>query len=301
MKILEGTDLQVSVVGLGCNNFGSRLDETRTRAVVDAALEAGIVFIDTADIYGNRGGSETLLGRVLGERRADVVLATKFGMDMRDGETRRGSRAYVRKSVEGSLQRLQTDWIDLYQYHQPDGVTPIEETLEALNELLQEGTVRAIGSSNFSAAQVREARAVADRRGLKPFVSEQSRYSWLERGAEDELLPTCEQVHISFIPYSPLANGLLTGKYRLGQPPPAGTRLSGSQIKESDLERVERLMEFATERGVSLLEIAIGGLAALPPIASVIAGATTPDQVRANAAAGEWQPSAEDLAALEAI
>jgi aryl-alcohol dehydrogenase-like predicted oxidoreductase len=298
---LDGTDIQVSVVGLGTNNFGRRLDERATRAVVDAALEAGIVFVDTADIYGNRGGSETLLGRALVGRRPSVVLATKFGMDMGDGEERRGSPAYIHKSIQGSLRRLQTDWIDLYQYHQPDGITPIEETLGALNELVREGKVRAIGSSNFSAVQVREARAAAERHGLRPFVSEQSRYSWLQREAEDELLPACEELGVGFIPYSPLANGLLTGKYRLGQPLPEGTRLSSAKIQRSDLERVERLRSFAAQRGVSLLEVAIGGLAAVRPIASVIAGAMTPDQVRANAAAGGWQPSADDISELRAI
>jgi aryl-alcohol dehydrogenase-like predicted oxidoreductase len=300
-RSLGGTDLQVSVVGLGCNNFGSRLDEAATRLVVDAALEAGISFFDTADVYGRGGGSETLLGRALAGRRQEVVLATKFGADMGDGETRRGSRPYIRKAVDGSLRRLQTDWIDLYQYHRPDGVTPIEETLEALNELVLEGKVRAIGSSNFTATQLEEAHTGAAGRRITAFATEQSRYSWLSREAEGELLPTCERLGMSFIPYSPLANGLLTGKYRRGEPPPRGARLSGSRIQERDLERVERLQAFARQRGASLLDLAIGGLAAVPSVSSVIAGATKPEQVRANAEAGEWQPSAEELAGLRAI
>jgi aryl-alcohol dehydrogenase-like predicted oxidoreductase len=295
---LGSSDLEVTVVGLGCNNFGSRLDEAGTRAVVDAALESGITFFDTADVYGNRGNSESLLGRILGGRRDQVVLATKFGADMGDGETRRGSRPYIRRAVEASLRRLATDWIDLYQYHSPDGVTPVEETLGALDELVREGKVRAIGSSNFTAAQVEEAHAISTSHGLTQFVAEQSRYSWLARDAEEELLQACERFGIGFIPYSPLANGLLTGKYRRGRPAPEGTRLPGRDIRDSDLQRVEQLEMFARRRGVTLLEVAIGGLAAQPAVASVIAGATSPEQVKANAAAGAWEPSADDLAAL---
>jgi aryl-alcohol dehydrogenase-like predicted oxidoreductase len=298
---LGGSELQVTVVGLGCNNFGGRIDEQATKAVVDAALQAGIAFFDTADVYGGGGGSETILGRLLAGRREQVVLATKFGHDLGDGETARGSRAYIRKAIEASLGRLQTDWIDLYQYHRPDNVTPLEETLGALDELVQEGKVRAIGSSNFSPRMVEEARTIAEDRGLTPFASEQSEYSWLRRSAERELLPTCERLGVGFIPYFPLASGLLTGKYRRGEPAPEGTRLHGRRIDDADYDRLERLEAFARERGVSLLEVAVGGLAAMPGVASVIAGATRPEQVRANAEAGRWQPSAADLAALRAI
>ena len=295
---LGSSDLEVTVVGLGCNNFGGRIDEHGTKAVVDAALDAGITFFDTADTYGGGGGSETFLGRILAGRRDQVVLATKFGHDLGDGETARGSRTYIRKAIEASLRRLQTDRIDLYQYHRPDGVTPIEETLGALDELVKEGTVRAIGSSNFTASMVEEAHAVAEAGGLTPFVSEQSQYSWLRRDAERELLPACEGLGVGFIPYFPLASGLLTGKYRRGEPTPEGTRLHGRQIDDADYDRIERLEAFARERSASLLEVAIGGLAAMPGVTSVIAGATRPEQVRANAEAGNWVPSAEELAQL---
>jgi aryl-alcohol dehydrogenase-like predicted oxidoreductase len=295
---LGGSDLDITVVGLGCNNFGGRIDEQATKAVVDAALDAGITFFDTADTYGGGGGSETFLGRILAGRRDQVVLATKFGHDMGDGETARGSRAYIRKALEASLRRLQTDRIDLYQYHRPDGVTPIDETLGALHELVEEGKVRAIGSSNFTAPMVDEARAVAEGGELTPFASEQSQYSWLRREAEQELLPICERLGIGFIPYFPLASGLLTGKCRRGEPAPEGTRLHGRQIDAADYDRIERLEAFAREHGTSLLELAIGGLAALPGVASVIAGATRPEQVRANAAAANWEPSADEIAAL---
>jgi len=298
---LGSSDLDVTVAGLGCNNFGGRIDEEASRAVIDAALDVGVTFFDTADVYGNRGGSEEIIGRALGSRRDQVVLATKFGHDLGDGETARGSRPYIRKAIEASLRRLQTDRIDLYQYHRPDGVTPIEETLGALDELVQEGTVRAIGSSNFTAAMVEEAHSIARERALTPFASEQSEYSWLARAAEDELLPTCERLGVGFIPYFPLASGLLTGKYRRGEPAPEGTRLHGRELEEAKLDHVEGLEAFASERGVTLLEVAIGGLLAQPAVASVIAGATKPEQVRANAQAGNWQPSAEDLAALRAL
>jgi len=298
---LGKSGLQVSVVGLGCNNFGGRIDEDASGAVIDAALDAGVTFFDTADVYGNRGGSEEIIGRALAGRRDRVVLATKFGHDLGDGETARGARPYIRKAVEASLRRLRTDWIDLYQYHRPDGVTPLEETLEALHELVQEGTVRAIGSSNFTAQMVEEAHAVAAERGLTPFVSEQSEYSWVKTGAELELLPACERLGIGFIPYFPLASGILTGKYRRGAPAPEGTRLHGRGIDDEHFDVVERLQAFADRQGVSLLDVAIGGLAAVPGVASVIAGATKPEQVRANAAAGAWGPDADALAELRAL
>lgn len=298
---LGSSELEVTVVGLGCNNFGGRIDETASRAVIDAALDAGVTFFDTADIYGNKGASEEIIGRALAGRRDEVVLATKFGHDMEDGETARGARPYIRKAIEASLRRLQTDRIDLYQYHRPDGVTPLEDTLEALHELVREGKVRAIGSSNFTAAMVEEAHAIARERGLTPFVSEQSEYSWLVRNVEEELLPACERLGVGFVPYFPLASGLLTGKYRRGEAPPEGTRLHGRELDEEKLAQVERLEQFAHERGVTLLDVAIGGLAAVPGVASVIAGATKPEQARANAAAGQWEPAPEDLAELRSL
>jgi aryl-alcohol dehydrogenase-like predicted oxidoreductase len=294
---------EVSVVGLGCNNFGSRVDERGTRAVVDAALDAGVTLFDTADVYGNRGGSETLLGKALKGRREKVVLATKFGHEMSaDAPPNRGSREYIRSAIEASLKRLRTDWIDLYQYHRPDGITPIAETLGALNELVDEGKVRHVGSSNFDGRMVVEADDLARDRGWARFVSAQNEYSFLNRDAEEELLPTCERLGIGVLPYFPLASGLLTGKYRRGQPPPAGTRLATRPERLSDevFDKLEALERYAQERGVTLLEVAIGGLAAMPAIASVIAGATKPEQVRANAAAGAWEPSEDDLTALSA-
>jgi len=293
----------VSVVGLGCNNFGRRLDLDRTRAVVDAALAEGITFFDTADIYGGQGASEKLLGQVLEGRREEVVLATKFGMDMGDGKGPRGSRDYILQAVEASLQRLRTEVIDLYWYHQPDGTTPIAETLETLDELVRAGTVRAIGASNFSAEQIEEADAVARERGFARFVAIQNEYSLLVRDAEHEVLPACERLGLGFVPYFPLASGLLTGKYRRGEAAPSGTRLAGREQVASDEQFavLDALERFADERGLSLLDLAIGGLLARPVVSSVIAGATKPEQVRANAAAAKWTPSEDDLAALDSL
>jgi len=294
------SDLVVSVVGLGTNNFGSRIDLEQARAVVDAAVDAGITLIDTADTYGG-GESERFIGEALKGRRDEVVLATKFGSD-RQGRNG-GSRAYIFQAVEASLGRLQTDWIDLYQYHFPDGVKPVEETLSALDELVEQGKVRHIGSSNFSAAQVEEAEGMSGREGLARFISAQNHYSLLEREVEGDLVPVCERLGIGVIPYFPLAHGLLTGKYRRGQPPPAGSRLAGRPERLSDaaFDQVEALERYASGRGRTLLEVAIGALAARPAVASVIAGATKPEQVRENAAAGEWAPSAEDMAALDEV
>jgi aryl-alcohol dehydrogenase-like predicted oxidoreductase len=294
---------EVSVVGLGCNNFGWRVDLDGTRAVVDAALAEGVSFLDTADTYGRHGDSEELLGQVLEGRRDQVVLATKFGMDMGDGKGPRGSRDYIRQAVEASLRRLRTDVIDLYWYHRPDGETPIAETLETLDELVRAGTVKAIGASNFSAEQIEEADGVSRERGLARFVAIQNEYSLLVREAEREVLPACERLGIGFVPYFPLASGLLTGKYRRGQAPPPGTRLSGRERVASDeqFELLDALERFADERGLSMLQVAIGALLARPVVSSVIAGATTPDQVRANAAAARWTPSDDDLAALESL
>lgn len=299
--------LVVSVVGLGANNFGRRIDLDATRAVVDAAFEAGITLIDTADIYGPGGESERLLGEALAGRRDEVVLATKFGMDMGGANGpdwgARGSRRYVRRAVEASLTRLRTDWIDLYQYHAPDGVTPIEETVAALDELVREGKVRYLGSSNLAAWQVADADSFARHSGTSRFVSAQNGYSLLDRTVERELTPACVRHGIGILPYFPLANGLLTGKYRRGEPAPAGTRLESrlDTVRDRAFDRIEAFESFARERGLSLLDVAIAGLAAQPAVGSVIAGATRPEQVKANAAAGTWEPSAEDLAALDVI
>ncbi len=293
----------MSAVGLGCNNFGMRVDLDGTRAVVDAALEAGVTLLDTADIYGNRGGSEQLLGEVLEGRRDRVLLATKFGGDMGDGTEARGSRDYIRKAIEGSLRRLRTDYVDLYQYHTPDGVTPFEETFAALDELVQEGKVRYVGHSNLEASQVEEIDTLARERGIARPVSAQNQYSLLRREAEDELLPTCERLGIGVLPYFPLASGLLTGKYRRGEPRPEGTRLSGRDgvFTDETFDRLETVERYAAERDVTMLEVAIGGLLAQPAVASVIAGATKPEQVRANVAAGEWEPTPADVEALAAL
>jgi aryl-alcohol dehydrogenase-like predicted oxidoreductase len=283
--------LQVSVVGLGCNNFGRRVDEAGTRAVVDAALEVGVTFFDTAESYGD-GQSEAFLGEALRGRRDRAVLATKFG----GSGSGMGSRKQIKRAFEGSLERLQTDYVDLYQHHREDPETPLAETIGALDDLVREGKIRAYGTSNYSPARIEEASALAQ----EAYVSEQSRYSWLEREAEQELLPTCSRLGLGFIPFFPLASGLLTGKYRRGEPAPQGTRLHGHEISEEEHDRVEALETFARERGARLLEVAIGGLAAQKPVASVIAGATKPEQVRANAAAGAWVPTQSDLDALRA-
>ncbi|TML83985.1 MAG: aldo/keto reductase [Actinobacteria bacterium] len=293
---------EVSVVGLGCNNFGTRINYAKTKKVVDAALEAGVTLFDTADIYG-QGKSESHLGKALASWREEVVVATKFGKPMDDGpDLPRGSRAYIRWACEQSLRRLGADHIDLYQMHEPDPATPIEVTLDALAELIDEGRVRFIGSSNFDVSQIEEADRVARERGVPRFVSAQNRYSLIRREPR-ELLPTCERLGIGMLPFFPLESGLLTGKYRRGRPAPEGTRLAGRDdvLTDEAFDKVERLERFAEERGVSLLEVAIGGLAALSAVASVIAGATKPEQVRANVAAGEWEPSAEDLEALTQV
>jgi aryl-alcohol dehydrogenase-like predicted oxidoreductase len=294
---------EVSVVGLGCNNFGMRVDLDGTRAVVEAALDAGVTLFDTADIYGGKGGSESFLGEVLEGRRDRVVLATKFGGDMGDGTEARGSRDYIRKAVEGSLQRLRTDRIDLYQYHTPDELTPFAETFGALDELVREGTVRYVGHSNLTAAQVEEVDALAGGHGWARPVSAQNRYSLLHRDPEEDLLPVCERLGLGVLPYFPLASGLLTGKYKRGAERPPGTRLAERDevFTDETFDQLEALEAFAAERGLSLLDLAIGGLLGRPVVASVIAGATKPEQVRANVAAAEWEPSPEDMAALQAL
>jgi len=293
----------VSIVGLGCNNFGMRVDLEGTRAVVDAALGAGVTLFDTADVYGSRGGSERFLGEVLAGRRDRVLLATKFGGDMGDGTEARGSRANIRKAIDGSLERLRTDYVDLYQYHTPDHLTPLEETFGALDELVREGKVRHVGHSNLEPAQIEEVDALAREHGWARPVSAQNQYSLLRREAENDLLPVCERLGIGVLPYFPLASGLLTGKYRRGQPRPEGTRLSGRDevFTEETFDRLEALERFAEERGITLLQAAIGGLLAQAVVASVIAGATKPEQVRANVEAAEWEPTPTDLAELNAL
>jgi aryl-alcohol dehydrogenase-like predicted oxidoreductase len=299
---LGTSGIQTSVIGLGCNNFGRRIDLNATRAVVDAALEEGVTFFDTADIYG-QGQSEEFLGEVLQGRRDQVVLATKFGMDMGDGKGPRGSRQYVRQAAEASLKRLRTDIIDVYWYHRPDGVTPIVETLEALHELIQEGKVRTIGASNFSAQQLREAEEEATVHGFTAFKGLQNEYSLLVREAEDDVLPACEEFHVGFVPFFPLASGLLTGKYRRGAAGPEGARLSGRDeiATSAQFALVEALQGYADERGITLTDVAIGALLTHPAISSVIAGATKPEQVRANAAAARWNPSRDDVSALRRV
>jgi aryl-alcohol dehydrogenase-like predicted oxidoreductase len=288
--------LDVSDVGLGCNNFGRRLDFEGTRAVVDAALAAGVNFLDTADIYG-RGQSEEMLGELLKGRRDQVVIATKFGMDMHgaNGDAPRGSPEYIRRAVEGSLRRLQIDTIDLYQYHEPDGVTPIEETVAAMQELVDQGMVRHIGCSNFSADQLAQAGGAV--------VSLQNEYSLLERDIERDVLPECERRGVAVLPFFPLKSGLLTGKYRRGRDAPEGTRLHGRDQVADDatFEKLERLAQFCDERGIEPVDVSIGWLLARPQVASVIAGATKREQIERNVRAGEWHPSEADLDELDRI
>ncbi len=299
---LGSSGLRTSLIGLGCNNFGRRLDLAGTRAVVDEALEHGVTFFDTADIYG-RGASEEYLGEVLQGRRDQVVLATKFGMDMGDGEGPRGSRGYIQQAIEASLARLRTDVIDFYWYHAPDEHTPIAETLETLDELVRAGTVRAIGASNFDATQIEEADTVAREQGLTPFSAVQNEYNLLAREAEHDALPACARLGLGFVPFYPLAAGLLTGKYRSGEAGPQGARLSDRDAIATDAQfaLIAALQEYAQARDVSVSDVAIGALLAHDAVSSVIAGATRPEQVRSNAAAARWQPSSEDLSALDEV
>jgi aryl-alcohol dehydrogenase-like predicted oxidoreductase len=304
LRRLGGSGLVVSVVGLGCNNFGRRIGLEDTRAVVRAAIDAGVTLFDTSDTYGD---SEQLLGQVLGPERDDIVLATKFGMDMHGQLGRdwgaRGSRRYIRKAIEASLRKLQTDWIDLYQLHAPDPQTPIAETLAALHELVTEGKVRYIGCSNLSGWQVADADWTATTSGVTRFISAQNHYSLLEREVEKGLVPACDRFGVGLLPFFPLANGMLTGKYKRGEAAPQGTRLADRDdyLTDRRFDKVEALESYAAERGISLLDVAIGGLAAKPAVASVIAGATKPEQVVANVAAGSWVPSEDDLEVLNSI
>jgi aryl-alcohol dehydrogenase-like predicted oxidoreductase len=309
-RTLGDSGLLVSVVGLGCNNFGGRLDNAHTRAVVDAAIDEGITLFDTAEMYGRNGGSELALGEALKGRRDQVVLATKFGhqdVDMGYGPAAgaRGGRKYIRLAAEKSLTRLKTDYIDLYQLHTPDPLTPVEETIAALDELVTEGKVRYIGHSNLSGWQLADAAHAARASGRAAFISAQNHWSLLERDVKREVVPAARHFGLGVLPYFPLANGLLTGKVRRGQEIPAGTRLTEPRragfVTDAKLDKVEELISWGDAQGVSILEIAIGGLAAQPACSSVIAGATSPDQVRANAAAGGWEPTEDQLAAIDKI
>src|SRR4029077_18219677 len=299
-RVLGEGGPEVSVVGLGTNNFGGRVDYEQKLPLINAALDAGVTLFDTADIYG-QGTSEERIGRALEGRRDRVVIATKFGSEMneRPGEGR-GTPDYIQWAVEGPLRRLRTDVIDVYQMHEPDPLTPIEETLGALNDLVADGKVRSIGSSNFSADQIEAAEEVSRGAGFHRFVSAQNEYSLVEREVEDDVLPTCEKLGIGFLPYFPLASGLLTGKYRRGEQATEG-RLAGREIPEARWDRADALQRYADERAVSLRDGAVGGLLAMPAVSCVIAGATKPEQVRANVAAGAWDPSADDVEALRAL
>jgi aryl-alcohol dehydrogenase-like predicted oxidoreductase len=303
---LGSSGLVVSVVGIGCNNFGGRLDVSRSRVVIDAAMDAGVTLLDTAEAY-SAGRSEEILGEVLAGRRDQVVIATKFGGhgDMGYGPAAgaKGGRSYIRRAVEHSLRRLRTDYIDLYQLHRPDPVTPIEETIAALTELVHSGLVRYVGHSNFSAGQIATAAAAARELRAVPFISAQNHWSLLERAAEQDVVPAARQFGLGVLPYFPLANGLLTGKIRRGVPPAEGTRLAGRDdyITSAKLDIVEAIAEWSQQHGRTTLEVAIAGLAAQPGCSSVIAGATSADQVRANVRAGEWVPEASDLAEIDKI
>lgn len=308
LRNLGTSGLRVSAIGLGCNNFGGRTDREATARVIDRAIEKGITLFDTADSYGNRGGSETLLGELLGPRRKDIVLATKVGWAMDDeGRKKGGSRRYVMSAVEDSLRRLRTDWIDLYQFHVSDPETPIEETLRALDDLVRAGKVRYIGWSNAPAWQLVDAIWTSRTAGLERFVSIQAEYSLLETGPERELIPAAKAHGVGLLPFFPLASGMLTGKYRRGQPMPEGARLTNAPrmgeryMTDANWARVEALEAFASGRGRSLLDLAFAFLLASPVVSSVIAGATRPEQVDANVSAGDWRLDADELASVRAI
>ncbi|EFQ83821.1 oxidoreductase, aldo/keto reductase family protein [Aeromicrobium marinum DSM 15272] len=305
---LGHSGIEVSTVGIGCNAFGDRIGAEEVQQVVDAALDHGVTFFDTADVYAG-GRSEELLGAALGRRRSEVVVATKFGMDMQgvngDDGGRRGSATYVRTAVEASLRRLGTDHIDLYQLHTPDPATPVEETLGALDELVRAGLVRAIGSSNLQAWQVVDADWTSRVGGLARFATAQNEYSLYNRTAEVELVPACTSLDVGILPYFPLAYGLLTGKYERGAEPPEGSRLSVQRqrprLEGADWDRIDALTDYADQRGLSLLQVAIGGLASRPAVSSVIAGVSRPEQVAANVSAAGWEPSEDDRAELDRL
>jgi aryl-alcohol dehydrogenase-like predicted oxidoreductase len=307
-RALGKSGLQVSVVGLGCNNFGMRCDAEQTRAVVHRALDDGVTLFDTADIYGGRGMSEELLGKALGERRKDIIVATKFGMPMGDSPYQRGgSRRWIMAAAENSLRRLGTDYIDLYQIHAPDPATPQEETLAALDALVRAGKVRYLGNSNFAGWQLADAMWIARDGGFTPYISAQNEYNLLDRRIERELVPACRHFGVGILPYFPLASGFLTGKYRRGAALPKDTRLGLMQrmadrlLTDSNWTMLERLEEFARGRGHSMVELATSWLAAQPEVASVISGATRPEQVGENVKAADWKMSADELAEIHKI
>lgn len=308
IRNLGSTGLRVSAVGIGCNNFGGRLDAEATRKVIYKAIDLGITLFDTADVYGDRGGSETAMGQVLGTRRKDIVLATKFGMQMdNDGVKKGASRRYIMNAVEDSLKRLQTDYIDLYQQHDYDPRTPIDETLRALDDLVRQGKVRYIGCSNLPAWRVAEAALTAKAINVTPFASIQDEYSLVVRGIEKELQPAARAYNLGILPYFPLASGLLTGKYKRGESAPADTRfakvprLRDRYSSEKNLNIVEQLQAFASERSRTMLELAFSWLASRPQVSSVIAGATKPEQVEQNAKAIGWKMTPEEIAEIDRI
>ena len=305
---LGHSGLWVSAVGIGCNNFGAKCDEAATRAVVHACLDAGITLFDTADMYGNRGGSETLLGRILGHHRKDIVLASKFGLPMGEGRYLNGAgRHYIMRAVEDSLRRLRTDHLDLYQVHRPDPATPIEETLRALDDLVRDGKVRYVGCSNFAGWQLAEAEWAARAGGTVRFISAQNEYSLVDRRIEGELVPAANAYGVGILPYFPLANGLLTGKYQRNHAMPDGARMTERPTRAEEVltDRnwtiAEKVADYAAARGHSLLEAAIGWLASQDHVPSVIAGATTAEQVAQNAAAADWRMTAEEIADINAL
>lgn len=305
---LGSSGLQVSAIGLGCNNFGWRVDESGTRAVVETALDQGITLFDTADIYGPRGVSEEYLGKALDGRRQDAIIATKFAAPMGEGTLHRGaSRRYIFEALEASLRRLGTDFIDLYQIHIPDTQTPLEETMRALDDAVRQGKVRYLGCSNFGGWQLVEAQWIARSEHREGFVSAQNLYNLLDRKIESELVPACKAHGVGILPYFPLASGFLTGKYRRGQKAPEGTRLESSArlaeglLTEANFDQLEALEEFASAQGHSILELAIGWLASQPEVSSVISGATTPEQVEQNVRAGEWRLSEQELRDVDEI
>jgi aryl-alcohol dehydrogenase-like predicted oxidoreductase len=305
---LGQSGLRVSTIGIGCNNFGGRIDDAMTAAVIHKALDLGITLFDTADVYGERGGSETVMGKVLGDNRKKIVLATKFAMPMDDsGERQGGSRHYIMSAVEDSLRRLKTDWIDLYQMHQTDPRTPIEETLRALDDLVRQGKVRYVGCSNFPAWQVTQAHWTARTAGVPGFISCQDEYSLVHRAPEQELLPAARELGLGVLPYFPLASGLLTGKYRRNTPLPGGARLQKIQrladryLTDRNWAIAEKLEDFVTARDKTMLELAFSWLLAQTPVASVIAGATSPEQLTQNVKAGEWILTPDELAEVSRI
>ena len=307
-RSLGKSGLEVSAIGLGCNNFGGRIDLNATRKVVHKALDLGITLFDTADIYGNDGGSEDCLGQALGDRRKDIVLATKFGMEFdKSGNMKGASRRYIISAVEASLRRLRTDWIDLYQLHAPDPLTPMEETLRSLDDLVRQGKVRYIGCSNLPAWQVVEAQWISRQQGLESFISCQDEYSLVQRDLERELLPAMQNYGLGLMPFFPLASGLLTGKYKRNAPLPEGARLTTTQrladryFTDANWTIVEALAGFCAKRGRSLLELAFSWLLARPQVASVIAGATKPEQLEHNVKAGDWALTPDDLAEIDRL